>query len=91
MLCGICLVAVPAARAQPAPDALSRIVHRFDFNEPDYYGEVPRGWLRFPDHTTHDPAFPRYADGRFDRAVGHEAPPSFYLDSGPQRRLSLHG
>jgi len=89
MLCGICLVAVPAARAQPAPDALSRIVHRFDFNEPDYYGEVPRGWLRFPDHTTHDPAFPRYADGRFDRAVGHEAPPSFYLDSAG-RSVAYH-
>jgi len=70
-------VAQPHAADQPS----SRIVHRFDFNEPNYYDDVPRGWLRFPDRQTPDPSFPRYTDGRFDRQVGHAAAPSFHLAS----------
>jgi len=70
-----------AAQAATAQPATSRIVHRFDFDEPGYFGEAPRGWVRFPDRDAPDPAFPRYTAGRFDREVGHKAAPSFYLES----------
>jgi hypothetical protein len=61
--------------------ATSRIIHRFDFFEPNYFDPIPPGWVRFPDGFAADPEFPRYADARFDPDAGHVAPPSFYLAS----------
>jgi hypothetical protein len=61
--------------------ATSRIIHRFDFFEPNYFDPIPPGWVRFPDGIAADPEFPRYADARFDPDAGHVAPPSFYLAS----------
>lgn len=77
----LALAAGPLRADPPASAVLSRVVHRFDFDEPNYFGDVPRGWQRFPDRTAPDPAFPRYTAGRFDRAAGHNAAPSFYLQS----------
>lgn len=55
-----------------------RLVHRFDFNERDEGNlePVPKFWTRFGGES-----FPRYASGAFDDLVGHDAPPSFGLQS----------
>jgi hypothetical protein len=78
---GVWPARAPHACAQVAADepAANRIVHRFDFDQPNYYNDVPRGWMRFPDRRAPDAAFPRYSAGRFDHHVGRTAPPSFYL------------
>ncbi len=70
-----------AAPANAQSERAGRVVHRFDFSEPGYFGDVPRGWVRFPGPDHHDPDFPRYTEGRFDRGTGHASPPSFYLAS----------
>ncbi len=62
----------------------SRIIHTFDFNEPNNFDTVPRYWVRFPDASMGDPSFPRYTEGGFDKEVGHLDSPSFYLESKGQ-------
>ncbi len=49
-----------------------RMVHRFDFEEPDNFTDTPKYWVPFE-------TLPTYTVGRFDEATGHDAPPSFYL------------
>lgn len=59
----------------------SRVIHRFDFTEPNNFDTIPSYWVRFPDPAFPDPEFPRYTEASFDPDVGHDAPPSFYLES----------
>ncbi|MCH7701467.1 MAG: hypothetical protein IID37_07240 [Planctomycetes bacterium] len=60
----------PAAR-------IRRLVHTFDFDERDQGNleDVPLYWIRFEGKS-----FPRFVTGAFDTDVGHDAPPSFYVD-----------
>ncbi len=78
----VCFAALPvpgeASPAEPGRE-LSRIIHRFDFDEADNPNPTPKYWIRFPDPDYEDPAFPRYTDAYMDVAVGAQAPPSFYL------------
>lgn len=55
-----------------------RIIRHFDFDERSLGNleSVPMYWVR---HVSL--GFPAYAQGRFDTGVGHEAPPSFYLNA----------
>ena len=62
----------------------SRIIHKFDFNEPHNFDTVPQYWVRFPDAVIGDPSFPRYTEAMFDMETGHLASPSFYLESKGQ-------
>ncbi len=68
----------PAGPAVERPSiAGRRIVKHFDFNEAPLgnYESLPMQWRR------HGGAgFPLFLEGRFDRTVGHEQPPSFRLD-----------
>lgn len=62
----------------------SRVVHVFDFTEPQNLEPEPMHWVRFPDSSLPeypDPAFPRYTSGFRDDGVGHESAPSFYLQA----------
>ncbi len=54
-----------------------RIVKHFDFDERRFgnYDPLPMYWRR---HGVE--GFPSYLEGQFDKAVGHEAAPSFRLD-----------
>ncbi len=66
-----------AAFADPAgAPAGDRLLHLFDFDERDEGNleHVPKYWVRFGGAD-----FPRYAEGEFDRTIGHDAPPSFRL------------
>lgn len=59
------------------PTAGHRIVKTFDFDEhgAGNLDEIPMMWEK------HEAVgFPDYALGKFDRIVGHDSPPSFYLD-----------
>ncbi|TWT45465.1 hypothetical protein RAS1_18900 [Phycisphaerae bacterium RAS1] len=62
----------PAADSGIAPP--QQIIKRFDFNERSLgnYEALPMYWERLS-----GPGLPRYSEGRFDDALGHEAPPSF--------------
>jgi hypothetical protein len=62
----------------------SRIIHTFDFDEPNNFDTIPRYWVRFPDATIGDPSFPRYTEAKSDTQTGHLASPSFYLESKGQ-------
>ncbi len=76
------LASAAVPRAEPGdrpttPRATARIVHHFDFDErPDNLEPLPMFWVPF-----RPTGFPRYAEGGFDAAVGHDAPPSFVLRS----------
>ncbi len=59
--------------------SLSRLVHRFTFDEPDNLYNIPKFWVQFPARDHVDPEFPRYAEGFFDSDIGCDEPPSFYL------------
>ena len=78
---GYCSALAHDGRTEPPVEAASRVVHKFDFLEPGYFDPIPKGWYRFPDREYPDPAFPRYTEARLDHEVGHEAAPSFYLES----------
>lgn len=54
-----------------------RIVKHFDFDERRFgnYDVYPMYWKQHE-----GPGFPSYLEGKFDPAVGHDAPPSFRLD-----------
>lgn len=56
---------------------IRRLVHTFDFDERDQGNleDVPLYWIRFEGKS-----FPRFVTGAFDAGVGHDAPPSFYVD-----------
>lgn len=60
------------------PPALRRVVHRFDFDERPLgnFESVPMHWDKM-----HNEDFPRFTKGAFDARVGHDAPPSFYLNT----------
>jgi len=60
---------------------VNRVIHTFDFDEPNTYDTIPRYWVRFPDAKTADASFPRYTEAKFDRETGHRSQPSFYLES----------
>lgn len=76
LVAGSLIVALSASGAfgQPNPvaHAPDRVIHRFDFDEPDNFTPVPKYWVPFK-------TLPAFTVGRFDEAVGREAPPSFYL------------
>jgi hypothetical protein len=74
-----------------------RVVHRFDFDERDdgNLEEVPKFWdMLRPE------GFPHFVNGGFDLWFGHNAPPSFYLESagrnvaygyaGPDTRIRVN-
>lgn len=63
----------PAAAPPSVPSPYGdRLVHHFDFDEPDNFTPVPKYWVPFE-------TLPDFVVGRFDPAVGCDAPPSFYL------------
>ncbi len=49
-----------------------RLVHHFNFDEPDNFTPIPKYWVSFQ-------TLPNFVVGRFDPTVGCNAPPSFYL------------
>jgi len=62
-----------AADPPPIPSPYGdRLVHHFDFDEPDNFTPIPKYWVPFE-------TLPDFVVGRFDPAVGCHAPPSFYL------------
>ena len=69
-----------AAAAEPSQTGppLERVMHCFGFDERDEGNlePVPKFWVPFE-----AASFPRFAAGGFDDRVGHDAPPSFRLDS----------
>ena len=76
-----CVAVIPAA-AQVAGESGAqdeigqRMVKQFDFLETENLEDVPMFWRRVKGE-----GFPHFARGRFDRAVGHDAAPSFLLES----------
>lgn len=79
----------PPARSAPAGDAprpTRRIVHQFDFDEraEGNLEDLPKYWMPFRPE-----GFPHFAVGKFDFAIGREAPPSFYLSS-EGRNVAFH-
>jgi hypothetical protein len=76
-IASLLLFLIAGADAAPARGS-ERVIHRFDFDErPEGNLEkYPKYWERM----TH-PKFSLFAEGGFDLASGHTAPPSFHLAS----------
>ncbi len=68
----------PQETLPAAADRVNRIIRHFDFDERSLGNleNVPMYWVR---HVSL--GFPAYAQGKFDTEVGHDAPPSFYLNA----------
>lgn len=73
-----------AAAQSPDPTLdHDRVVHRFDFTEPDNLYPQPKHWIRFPDPSLPiypDRTFPRSAQYFRDQEAGHDGAPALYID-----------
>jgi hypothetical protein len=67
----------PAAPSLITSRIAGRVLRHFDFDERRFgnYETMPKGWSPIA-----GPGYPRFAESRFDPAVGHDAPPSFRFD-----------
>ncbi len=72
---------VDSISAQPTrPDSAQRVVHVFDFEEPDNPYPVPRFWERTQDAPQHPhPGFPPYNEAAFDFTVAASGKASVHL------------